>query len=604
MPRFLEDYGMIGDGQTAALVDRCGSIDWLCWPRFDSDACFAALLGNSSHGRWKVAPSTPFRCSGRRYQTDTLVLETELETSSGSIKLVDFMPVHDRAYALVRVVQGVRGKVQVRSALDLRFDYGSLRPAVEVEGGRAIAFVGPDLVVLHSPTPLRREASSVVTELEVNEGQQFDFCLRYGASTANPPSPLAAKTSLSATQQYWRSWIDQFRLQTKWPEAVRRSLLTLKAMIFRPSGSIIAAPTTSVPEARAADMNWDYRYCWLRDATFTLSALLDAGYREEAKSFRDWLLRAVGGEPDKMRIMYRVDGSRRLEEWVASWLPGCNWAEPVRVGNAAASQFQLDVYGELVDSVSAAAKAGISPSEREIALITSVVEHVERVWELPDHGLWELRGRPRHYTYSKVSAWAAVDRFVRRHDLHSRSDQGQLDRMRALRDRMHREVCDNAFDPSLGTFVAFYGSEKVDASLLNLPLLGFLPVTDARIEKTIATIERELVHEGYVHRWGPVQEAREAAFLACSGWLADCQLMQGRRGDAERIFELLLDAANDLGLLSEEYDVHAGRLAGNFPQALSHLTLVRTAFRFGEQASDRGEGHDPPAPRQKARAVS
>ncbi|WP_407121869.1 glycoside hydrolase family 15 protein [Bradyrhizobium sp. STM 3561] len=592
MPRLIEDYGMIGDGQTAALVDRKGSIDWLCWPRFDSDACFASLLGTSANGRWKVAPSTSYRCTCRRYQADTLILETELDTSSGCIRLVDFMPVHDGACAVIRVVQGLRGKVQVRSELDLRFDYGSLRPALEVEDARAVAFVGPDLVVLHSPTPLRRENSSVVTELEVNEGQQVDFCLRYGPSRTDPPPPLGAKSSLSSTQQYWRSWIQQFRVQTKWPDAVRRSLLTLKAMIFRRSGGIIAAPTTSLPETLAGDMNWDYRYCWLRDATFTLSALLDAGYHEEAKSFRDWLLRAVGGEPDKMRIMYRVDGSRRLEEWVASWLPGCNWAEPVRIGNAAASQFQLDVYGELVDSVSAAAKAGISPSEREVALITSVVEHVERVWELPDHGLWELRGRPRHYTYSKVSAWAAVDRFVRRPDLHSLFDAGQLDRMRALRDRMHRDICDRAFDPSLGTFVAFYGSEKVDASLLNLPLVGFLPVTDERVRETIATIERELVQDGYVHRWGPKDEVREAAFLACSGWLADCQLMQGRRAEAERTFQRLLDAANDLGLLSEEYDVHAGRLAGNFPQGLSHLALVRTALRFDEQASDRGEGHD------------
>jgi GH15 family glucan-1,4-alpha-glucosidase len=492
----------------------------------------------------------------------------------------------------MRVVQGVRGKVQVRSELDLRFDYGSLRPAIEVEDVRAVAFVGPDLVVLHSPTSLRREGSSIVAELEVEEGRQVDFCLRYGASNAHPPPPLGVKSSLSATQQYWRTWIQQFRFQTKWPDAVRRSLLTLKAMIFRPSGGIIAAPTTSLPEAMAGDMNWDYRYCWLRDATFTLSALLDAGYHEEAESFRDWLLRAVAGEPDKMRIMYRVDGSRRLEEWVASWLPGCNWAEPVRIGNAAASQFQLDVYGELVDSVSAAAKAGISPSEREVMLITSVVEHVERVWELPDHGLWELRGKPRHYTYSKVSAWAAVDRFVRRQDLHSGSALDQLERMRALRDRMHREICDRAFDPSLGTFVAFYGSEKVDASLLNLPLVGFLPVTDERVRKTIATIERELVQEGYVHRWGPKKEVREAAFLACSGWLADCQLMQGRRAEAERTFQRLLDAANDLGLLSEEYDVHAGRLAGNFPQALSHLALVRTALRFSAKASDRGEEHE------------
>jgi GH15 family glucan-1,4-alpha-glucosidase len=591
VPKLIEDYGLIGDGQTAALVHRNGSIDWLCWPRFDSDACFAALLGSPAHGMWRIAPLDTSVSCGRRYQPDTMILESDFDCPSGRIRIVDFMPVHDDASSVIRVVCGLRGKVKVRSALDLRFDYGSLRPALEIEHDRAVAFVGPDLIVLHSPTALSLEGSTIAGEIEVSEGEDVAFCLRYGTSTTCPPPPLAVKSALSSTQQHWRSWIEKFQIETRWPEAVRRSLLTLKAMIFRASGAIIAAPTTSLPEAPASDMNWDYRYCWLRDATFTLSALLDGGYRDEAKDFRDWLLRSAGGEPDKMRIMYRVDGSRRLEEWTASWLPGFNWAEPVRIGNAAAAQYQLDVYGELVDSISAAAKAGIKPLPRETALVNSVVEHVERVWEMPDHGLWEIRGKPRHYTYSKMSAWAAIDRFVRRADLHSQADRELLRRMAALRDRMHAEICDQAYDPALETFVEFYGSEKVDASLLNLPLVGFLPVTDERIRKTIAAIERELVNEGYVHRWGPAQNVREGAFLACSAWLADCQLMQGRRPEAEKIFEALLHARNDLGLLAEEYDSRAGRLAGNFPQALSHLALVRTALRFEERASNRGEGH-------------
>jgi GH15 family glucan-1,4-alpha-glucosidase len=591
VPKLIEDYGLIGDGQTAALVHRNGSIDWLCWPRFDSDACFAALLGSPAHGMWRITPLDTSVSCGRRYQPDTMILETDFDSPSGRFRIVDFMPVHDDASTVIRVVRGLGGKVKVRSALDLRFDYGSLRPALEIEHDRAVAFVGPDLIVLHSPTALSLEGSTIAGEIEVSEGEEVSFCLRYGASTACPPPPLAVNSALSSTQQYWRSWIKKFQIETRWPEAVRRSLLTLKAMIFRASGGVIAAPTTSLPEAAASDTNWDYRYCWLRDATFTLSALLDAGYRDEAEEFRDWLLRAAGGEPDKMRIMYRVDGSRRLEEWTAAWLPGFNWAEPVRIGNAAAAQYQLDVYGELVDSISAAAKAGIKPLGRETALVNSVVEHVERVWELPDHGLWEIRGKPCHYTYSKASAWAAIDRFVRRSDLHSQADPELLPRMAALRDRMHAEICDQAYDPALETFVEFYGSEKVDASLLNLPLIGFLPVTDERIRKTIATIERELVHEGYVHRGGPLQKDHEAAFLACSAWLADCQLLQGRRTAAEKTFEALLHARNDLGLLAEEYDSRAGRLAGNFPQALSHLALVRTALRFDERASNRGEGH-------------
>jgi len=589
-PKPIEDYGMIGDGQTAALVHRNGSVDWLCWPRFDSDACFAALLGTRSHGCWKLAPAGSSTSCGRRYRADTLILETDFEVPTGRVRLIDFMPIHDGACAVIRIVLGLAGRVEVRSELDLRFDYGSLRPALEVGDDRAVAFVGPDLVVLHSPAKLSRQGSCILGEVEVREGEQVAFCLRYGSATALPPPPLAASAALHATEDYWRGWIAKFEIETQWPEAVRRSLLTLKAMIFRASGGIIAAPTTSLPEAQGSHLNWDYRYCWLRDATFTLSALLEAGYRDEAKAFRDWLLRAAGAEPEKIRIMYRVDGSRRLEEWTASWLPGYAGAGPVRIGNAAASQRQLDVYGELLNSIAAGANAGIAPTERESELITAVVDHVARVWDQPDHGLWELRGDSRHYTYSKVSAWAAVDRFVSCADLHRAADRQFLQQMAALRDRMHREICQKAFDRKRETFVEYYGADEVDASLLNLPLLGFLPVTDERIRNTIAAIERDLVHAGYVHRRSS-GATRQGAFLACSGWLAECQLMQGRRAEAERTFEHLLHARNELGLLAEEFNVRDRRLAGNFPQGLSHLALVRAALRLEESASDRSGAH-------------
>ncbi|WOH61838.1 glycoside hydrolase family 15 protein [Bradyrhizobium sp. BWC-3-1] len=590
--KFIEDYGLIGDGQTAALVHRDGSIDWLCWPRFDSDACFAALLGTSSHGCWKLAPVDAITSSSRRYRDDTLVLETDFELTTGHVRLIDFMPVENDASAVIRIVRGLAGKVSLRSELDLRFDYGSLRPALEIGQERAVAFVGPDLVVLHAPTQLSQQGTCIFSKVEVGEGEEIAFCLRYGSATAAPPPPIAAGAALRSTEEYWRSWVAKFAIKTQWPEAVRRSLLTLKAMIYRSTGGIVAAPTTSLPEAPAENLNWDYRYCWLRDAAFTITVLLDAGYHEEAKAFRDWLLRAAGGEPEKIRIMYRVDGSRRLEEWIASWLPGYGGAPPVRIGNAAAAQRQLDVYGELLDSVAAAAKAGIAPTEREGNLVAAVIGHVERVWNEPDHGLWESRGNPQHYTYSKVSAWAAMDRFVRRGDLHRSADGGFVSRMDGLRDRMHREICEKAFDSERQTFVKYYGSDEVDPSLLNLPLVGFLPVADRRIAKTIAAIERELVQEGYVHR-RLSGEIREGAFLACSGWLAECQLMQGRRAEAERTFDHLLRARNELGLLAEEFNVRDRRLAGYFPQGLSHLALVRAALRFEQRASNRGDGHGP-----------
>ncbi len=588
MSNLIEEYGLIGDGETAALVHRDGSIDWLCLPRFDSDACFAALLGTAENGCWKLAPVEPSRGS-RSYVEDTLVLQTEFETSTGAIRVTDFMPIRQKSPALIRIVLGLRGRVKIRSEIRLCFDYGSVQPWLEVQGTRALARVGPDLAALYAPVELRSSGSTLVCELEVGERDMRAFALVYGSSSGPVPPPPEAASALAEIQQFWQKWIADFDKPTEWPAAVRRSLITLKAMIHRPTGGIIAAPTTSLPERSGHDFNWDYRFCWIRDASFTLMALIDTGYTSEAKEWRDWLLRAVAGEPEKMRIAYRVDGSRRLEEWKADWLPGYRWTPPVRIGNAAAAQRQLDIFGELMDSIHIAAQAGIERSAQEERLIDGIVRHVEAVWREPDHGLWELRGDPRHYVYSKVSAWVAIDRYVRHLQGDGSHQDAKLRRMNELRQAMHDEICREGCDTGLGTFVEYYGAESLDASLLLLPLVGFLPVSDERISRTIGAIERELLVDGLVHRRHPQHRFQQGAFLACNCWLAECWLMQGRRDDARRIFERVLAAANDLGLLAEEYDTRAKRLAGNFPQALSHVALVRAALRFSAPITERGE---------------
>jgi GH15 family glucan-1,4-alpha-glucosidase len=588
MSNLIEDYGLIGDGETAALVHRSGSVDWLCLPRFDSDACFAALLGTAENGCWRLGPVEPARIS-RRYLPDTLVLQTEFETGSGTMRVTDFMPIRKKNPALIRIAQGLRGCVRARSEVNLRFDYGSALPWLEIRGARAMARVGPDLAMLFAPADLRRERSTMLCDLELREGDEVAFTLVYGLSFESEPPPIDAAKALSDVSAYWREWIGRFDKEVEWPDAVRRSLITLKAMIHRPSGSMIAAPTTSLSERSGGDFNWDYRYCWVRDASFTLIALIDAGYLCEAKEWRDWLLRAVAGEPEKMRIMYRVDGSRRLEEWIAKWLPGYRWTGPVRIGNSAASQRQLDIFGELMDSIHITAKAGIQRSEQEGWLIDRIVQHVEAVWRLPDHGLWELRGTPRHYVYSKVSAWVAIDRYIRYRQEEGSPDDAKLRRMSRLRQDMHDEICSEGYDGGLGTFVEYYGAESLDASLLLLPLVGFLPVDDDRISRTIDAVERELTVDGLVHRRRPHHQTPQSAFLACDCWLADCRLLQGRREAARKIFERVLAVANDLGLLAEEYDARTKRLAGNFPQALSHLALVRTALRFSGSITERGD---------------
>lgn len=587
MSKRIEDYGLIGDGETAALVAGDGSVDWLCWPRFDSDACFAALLGREEHGCWQLHPCGAAQVQ-RRYQADTLVLETDFHTEDGAVRVTDFMPIRDGASVLVRLVIGLSGTVRFRTTLNLRFDFGSLSPWVERQGKRALARVGPDLVVLHAPVPLGGSDQVIEAEFEVSAGDERPFALMYGASAEPAPANIDVHAALTRTQTYWRDWIGRFERPTPWSEAVRRSLLTLKALIYQPTGGIVAAPTTSLPEAPAGALNWDYRFSWLRDSTFTLSALLNAGFEQEAEAWRDWLLRAVAGDPDKMRIMYRIDGSRRLEEWIVPWLPGYRWAAPVRVGNAAAGQRQLDIYGEVLDTLHLAAKAGMERPEHGLKVEDAIVRHVAAIWRDPDQGLWEARGEPRHYVYSKVMCWVAVDRFVDSRAKMAKTDPKMLARMANLRDSMHAEICRDGYDAGLRTFVNYFGGQELDASLLLLPLVGFLPVDDERIARTIEAIERDLVEEGLVRRKQARGTNPEGAFLACSCWLADCQLMQGRREAAHNTFERVLSVRNDLGLLAEEYNVPGRHLAGNFPQALSHLALVQTALHLSGSVLRRG----------------
>jgi GH15 family glucan-1,4-alpha-glucosidase len=578
MSRRLEDYAMIGDGETAALVGRDGSIDWLCWPRFDADACFAALLGTVEHGRWIIAPATPVTDVSRGYLEDTLILETVFKTATGAIKLIDFMPIRDGSPCLIREITGIGGEVSVRLDINLRFDYGSIPPWSEATETGFVARVGPDLVVLHAPIALSIERDAASAAFKVGAGQCLTFCLRHAASTDDVPPAIEPKAAQRATAHYWREWIGRFHGRTAWPTAVRRSLITLKALIHQPSGGLIAAPTTSLPERPGGTMNWDYRFCWLRDATFTLSALLNAGYHEEALAWRDWMMRAVAGTPARMRIMYRIDGGRHLNEWTVDWLPGFNHTAPVRVGNAAAAQHQIDVIGELLDSLALCARAGLPSTSHTAEMQRALVRHLEATWQSTGHGIWEARSEARHYTYSKAMAWAGLDRFIRGPGAES-CDPTERARLAALRDRIHGEICSEGFHPGLGSFVQHYGGQELDASLLLLPLIGFLPIDDPRIDGTIAAVERHLMADGLVirHRIGD-GGSPEGAFIACTCWLADCLSLQGRHAAARAAFERVLSLANDVGLLAEEYNLRGRHLAGNFPQALSHLAVVNTGL--------------------------
>jgi GH15 family glucan-1,4-alpha-glucosidase len=575
---------MLGDCHSAALVSRGGSIDWLCWPRFDSGACFAALLGDPEHGRWLLTAVDASVRIKRRYRDDTLILETDLETTQGTAAVIDFMPLHDEGSSVIRLVVGRRGQVAMRTELIVRFDYGALVPWVtSLEDGTLSAVAGPDSLVLRTPVPLRGEDLKTVGEFTVAARETIPFVLSYHSSHRVVPDAVDARKELSRTTRLWRDWSGRSSSGEKYAPVVRRSLITLKALTYRPTGGIVAAPTTSLPEQIGGMRNWDYRHCWLRDATFSLQALMNGGYYEEAHAWRDWLLRAVAGDPSQVQIMYGIAGERRLTEWELPWLPGYQDSKPVRIGNAAAEQLQLDIYGEVMDALHQGRCGKLAQSAASWALQRKLLEHLEAIWERPDRGMWEVRGDPQQFTYSKVMTWVAVDRAIRSAE-HFGLD-GSLDRWKAWRARIHDEVCRNGFNSELGAFVQSYGSKNLDASVLLLPLVGFLPPRDPRVRSTVEAIERHLTVDGFVLRYD-TSETRdglpgaEGAFLACSFWLADNLILLNRRRDARRLFERVISLRNDVGLLPEEYDPRGKRFVGNFPQAFSHVALVNTAHNL------------------------
>ncbi len=580
----IEDYAIVGDCETAALVSREGSIDWLCWPRFDSPACFAALLGSADHGRWLITTADPQRHISRGYSDHTLILETRMETSEGAVTLVDFMPPRGTNSDVVRLVRGERGRVSMRMELILRFDYGRTVPWVtRLDDGTLRAIAGPDLVTLHTPVPLRGQDMTTVAEFQVGAGEVVPFVLTHGASHLPLPEAIDPQAALTHTEEFWREWSSTSASAGQWADAVTRSLITLKALTYAPTGGLVAAPTTSLPEHLGGVRNWDYRFCWLRDATLTLLSLMNAGYFKEAAAWRDWLLRAAAGAPSQLQIMYGLAGERRLTEWEVEWLPGYEASRPVRIGNAAHGQLQLDVFGEVMDVLHQGHRGGIEIRPHDWAFQCALLRHLHDVWQQPDEGIWEVRGGPKQFTYSKVMAWVAFDRAIRAVERFGL--EGPVDEWRTCRAAIHAAVCEQAFDRSRGTFVQSYGSNDLDASLLLIPTVGFLPPDDPRVTGTVRAIEKELVADGFVLRYNthttddglPVGEG---AFLACSFWLADAYVLMGRRDDAERLFERLLSLRNDVGLLSEEYDTTAQRLVGNFPQAFSHVALVNTAHNL------------------------
>ncbi len=580
MPSRIEDYALIGDCETAALVGRDGSIDWLCWPRFDSPACFAALLGDAGNGRWRIEISVV----SRRYRKDTLILETEYDTEDGVVVLTDFMPLRSQSSDIVRLVECRSGRVCMAMELVLRFDYGVVTPWVSrADDGALHAVAGPALAVLRTPVDLEGRDMTTVAEFEVKHGQTIPFVLSFAPSHLPAPKAIHPERALKQTQAYWRKWRRSCTIDGPYAEAVSRSLITLKALTHAPTGGIIAAPTTSLPEKFGGERNWDYRYCWIRDATLLLLALMSAGHFDEAKAWTAWLHRAVAGSPQDMQIMYGVTGERRLTEWEATWLAGYEGSRPVRIGNAAHRQFQIDVYGELMDATHQARMHGLTGDDTW-ALQIQIMEHVVKVWNQPDEGIWEVRGAPRHFTFSKVMAWVAVDRAVQ--DAEQFGLEGPVEDWRKLRDRIHAEVCAKAFNQKTGGFQRAYDDSHADASLLLIAGLGFLAADDPRFAATVEAVERELISaDGLVLRYDTMSSddglpPGEGAFLTCSFWLADAYAMLGRREDATRLFERLLGFRNDVGLLSEEYDPKTKRLAGNFPQALSHIGLINTALNL------------------------
>jgi GH15 family glucan-1,4-alpha-glucosidase len=608
----IEDYAMIGDLGSAALVGRDGSIDWLCWPRFDSDACFAALLGKAEHGRWLIAPKNGGARVTRRYRPNTLILETRFETEAGAATLIDFMPPRGQHASVIRIVKGERGRMTFCSELILRFSYGAIVPWVtRIDDVTVRGIAGPDMAALRTPAPMRGENFKTVGEFTVAPGEEVPFTLSFAPSHQDLPEPVDVWERLAATEKFWTDWAGRNKIEGPWGEAVTRSLIVLKSLTYAPTGGMAAAPTTSLPEFIGGTRNWDYRYCWLRDATLTLLALMNAGYYDEAHKWREWLLRAAAGSPRQIQIMYGLRGERRLTEWQVPWLSGYENSRPVRIGNAAHNQLQLDIFGEVMDALHQARQGGLGANEAGWAMQREFLLHLSRIWHEPDEGLWEVRSGREHFTHSKAMAWLAFDRAIRSAETYKLA--GPIEEWRALRARIHDDVCSHGFDAGLGHFVRAYGSKELDASLLLLPAIGFLPPHDPRVVATIKAIEQRLLVGGLVLRYDSATAsdglpAGEGVFLACSFWLADAYLMLGRREEALKLFNHLLSLRNDVGLLSEQYDPRTKRLVGNFPQAFSHLALVNTASNlanYRKPAEQRSEHRvvDKPSMRPDAAEV-
>jgi GH15 family glucan-1,4-alpha-glucosidase len=581
----IEDYALIGDLQTAALVERGGSIDWLCFPRFDSGACFAALLGNADNGRWLIAP-VGGGTTQRRYLHDTFVLETTWKNDEGSVRVLDFMPPRGKAPDVVRIVEGIRGRVRMRSELVIRLDYGRVVPWVHRSHGARLAIAGPDGLCFRTPAPTHGEHMRTISELVVEEGERVPFVLTWFPSHEDAPAEIDPEVALAETESFWREWCDasEIELPADTRDVVKRSLMVLKALTYAPTGGIVAAPTTSLPEWIGGVRNWDYRYCWLRDATLTLLALLNAGYIDEAAQWRRWLLRAVAGDPADIQIMYGVGGERRLTELELPWLSGYEESAPVRIGNAASDQLQIDVFGELMDALYQARAHGLAKEKPAWSLQKVLLAYLETIWHVPDNGIWEIRGEPQHFVHSKVMAWVAFDRCVRA--VEAQELDGPVEEWREIRDKIHREVCERGFDNELQSFTQSYGSKELDASLLLIPLVGFLPASDPRVRSTVEAVERELLRDGFVLRYRTHEAGvdglppGEGVFLPCSFWLVDCLQLLDRSDDARALFDRLISLTNDLGLISEEYDPVAQRMLGNFPQAFTHMALVNSAFNL------------------------
>jgi GH15 family glucan-1,4-alpha-glucosidase len=588
----IEDYAVVGDLQTGALVSKEGSIDWLCLPRFDSPACFNALLDTPDAGRWLLAPEGAGACTRRGYRDGTLVLDTEWETPDGTVRVTDFMPPRDSVADIVRIVEGISGSVRMHGELILRFDYGHIVPWVRKDKRGLHAIAGPDAVYLVTPAPLHGENMHTVSDFTVHAGEKVPFVLTWAPSHVGRPVSVDAEEVLESTCAFWRGWSSQCTVKGKYQDAVVRSLITLKALTYAPTGGIVAAVTTSLPEQPGGQRNWDYRYCWLRDAAMTLQALLAAGYTAEAAAWRDWLLRAVAGDPADLQIMYGIHGERRLPELELPWLKGYENSVPVRIGNAAAEQFQLDVWGEVLDCLALTRNSLLKHTDEAWDVQIALMEHLETIWDQPDNGLWEMRGPRRHFTHSKVMAWVAADRMVK--GVRDAGLPGPADRWEALRDTIHAEVMENGFDADRNTFTQSYGRPELDASLLLIPRVGFLPPDDPRVIGTIDAIQRELTEDGFVLRYKPQASddglpGGEGVFLACSFWMVEALLGAGRRREATELFERLLSLRNDVGLLSEEWGVQTGRHLGNTPQAFSHFALVTSALQLNQHRPRRSD---------------